>query len=979
MTKSKLIGSAGAVMLSCAAVFGDVVLVQNGKPEAEIVLSKPATKSAQLGAFELQHHIRLITGAELPILTGKASGKAKTVIRIGGENQSIKEEASVIKFRPGEILLTGGDTADYGKVDYKRSGTYPSVNYHWKGSLFAVYDFLEDYCGVRFYGIDPLDTTYTKRSTLSVKEKDRYFASKMDAFRDIYDDLFHTGHKIKKTRRDHDLWKLRWRSSVTYAKTNHNTYSIYFTHWDKAKDRYLADSFKGKRPEMFAHGYAGKAATAGPFLEKRFPGDLNLPPQLCYSNPGTIEYYAREALTYYHGKNVRGGWMNIAGVVSPEKNLMPRFPGKPYYYPYEGNDSGMFCKCPLCQKFASAGNFSYTKFRFAGDIAAKIKELEPGAKVGISTLAYGETLPFPEKLGIPDGVSSELCLVNYAWWHPGIYRRNLENLHKWGKAMKAKKAPLTLWLYVYGPGHDSRTHYGRYKTFPLFYPWKAAEHVKEFVKAGVKGIFSECEMPENYLEAYVILKLAYDSSLNSDQIIDEFFNRYYGAAGPSMKKFYKIIQDAAWAPGFTPKEWYKNPKQPLGPGGRGISPWWPTKLWDRDMNWKLGSPERIAQLQKLIDQAQKLVKTPEEKERLKRFIDATWKPALQGRREYELYIKQKQVPPRSITLSPVPDGANGDPQKADWSKAETTEKWLGFDGKDIGSTASVKALIDSKYLYLKFEENRQPWLDNGIWTENVEFFFTADGNYPLYHFAHSPQKGSKPTGIILQNINDVMRAGEYDFQARTVSVPTDKSWTLYMAIPRARLPLKDNTMLLDFFRMRHDGKKWHVSCWQPTYTIAGKNGMDSFGKLFVLPFTVQDKDFKLLWKGSGTGLVKDPEATDGSAAYQEGKLSWYLSYPIPKAFPKKKVDIILRVRLEAARADTLSCGVHDWKKKKRVCGRSIPAKGINGKKYGEFKIGSAVLNSDMSIYIGSIYFQKKWLKDNRDRTFLDCIRFEEAK
>ena len=175
MTKSKVIGSAGILMLTCAAVLGDVVLVKDGKPLAEIVLNKPATKSAQLGAFELQYHIKLITGAQLPILTGKASGKAKTVIRIGGENQSIKEEASVIKFRPGEILLTGGDTADYGKVDYKRSGTYPSINYHWKGSLFAVYDFLEDYCGVRFYGIDPLDTTYTKRTTLSVKEKRTIF------------------------------------------------------------------------------------------------------------------------------------------------------------------------------------------------------------------------------------------------------------------------------------------------------------------------------------------------------------------------------------------------------------------------------------------------------------------------------------------------------------------------------------------------------------------------------------------------------------------------------------------------------------------------------------------------------------------------------------------------------------------------------------------------------------------------------------
>ena len=141
MNKKKVIGSAGLLMLSCAAVFGDVVLVQNGKPEAEILLSQPATKSAQLGAFELQYHIKLITGAELPIVKEKSSPAVKTVIRIGGENESIKEEASVIKFRPGEILLTGGDTADYGKVDYKRSGTYPSINYHWKGSLFAVYDF----------------------------------------------------------------------------------------------------------------------------------------------------------------------------------------------------------------------------------------------------------------------------------------------------------------------------------------------------------------------------------------------------------------------------------------------------------------------------------------------------------------------------------------------------------------------------------------------------------------------------------------------------------------------------------------------------------------------------------------------------------------------------------------------------------------------------------------------------------------------
>ena len=83
--------------------------------------------------------------------------------------------------------------------------------------------------------MDPLDTTYKKRKTLTVKPEDRYFASKMDAFRDMYDDDYPSGHLIKNSRRDHDLWKLRWRSSVTYGKVNHNTYSFYFEHWGQSE------------------------------------------------------------------------------------------------------------------------------------------------------------------------------------------------------------------------------------------------------------------------------------------------------------------------------------------------------------------------------------------------------------------------------------------------------------------------------------------------------------------------------------------------------------------------------------------------------------------------------------------------------------------------------------------------------------------------------------------------------------------------
>ena len=176
MRTKKLVQTVGitvGLLAAETAMSEEVTLVRDGKPTAAIVLEAKPTRSAQMGAFELQHHVKLITGATLPIHTKTAPKGTETVIRIGGSNAGLKEETSIIKFTKGEILLTGGDTLDYGKVNYKKEGTFPPIDYHWKGSLFAVYDFLEYYCGVGFYGIHEIDTTYKKRATLTVKEKNR--------------------------------------------------------------------------------------------------------------------------------------------------------------------------------------------------------------------------------------------------------------------------------------------------------------------------------------------------------------------------------------------------------------------------------------------------------------------------------------------------------------------------------------------------------------------------------------------------------------------------------------------------------------------------------------------------------------------------------------------------------------------------------------------------------------------------------------
>ena len=148
--------------------------------------------------------------------------------------------------------------------------------------------------------------------------------------------------------------------------------------------------------------------------------------------------------------------------------------------------------------------------------------------------------------------------------------------------------------------------------------------------------------------------------------------------------------------------------------------------------------------------------------------------------------------------------------------------------------------------------------------------------------------------------------------------------------------------------------------------------------MYVTPFIIENKDFRYLWKNQATFEVKDPEALDGFAGMQIGKYSWYLSYFFPKGFPKGKLKLIARVRIEAKNADNISFGVHNETAKKRLIGKTVPAKGLIGKKYVDVEVGTAEFSNGMYFFTGAIYFQKKWQKNPDDKTYVDHLRFEKA-
>ena len=154
--------------------------------------------------------------------------------------------------------------------------------------------------------------------------------------------------------------------------------------------------------------------------------------------------------------------------------------------------------------------------------------------------------------------------------------------------------------------------------------------------------------------------------------------------------------------------------------------------------------------------------------------------------------------------------------------------------------------------------------------------------------------------------------------------------------------------------------------------------MDSYGKLYITPFVVEDKDFKLIWEGQATARVKDEAAEDKSAAFQSAKHPWYLSYHFPKGFPADKFRLIVRARIDAKEADTVAFGVYDGKRCVLTKKFDVRKYDMNGKKYVDIDLGCASFLDGMYFYAGGIYVGKQLNKHPHERIYVDNLRFEAA-
>ena len=801
-------------VLACAAVAASLVLVRDGRPSATIVLDERPTQAAQLGAFELQHVVRKITGATLPI--GSASDAVAGAVVHIGEGKGFRREEYAVRFGESRVDLLGHDDAAFGKVNYADARTFPRPHASLHSSLFAVYDFLEKGCGVRFYMPGDIGIACVQRKTLVAEMDDVRREPSMKAIR--YSTMMKsplTGVETA-TPRDRHLLQLRWRMAMNYGMSNHNILRLYAEYWDKSTaNPAAAKLFKGKKRDIFAKGYAGRGEGGLRFL---FPEDPDVPPQLCYSNPETIRLLADQARRQAPGER-----MLFTAFAD-----YPKLPDFPYSYPMLGGDNGSYCLCERCRgavpESARTENEKRTwlYFNFINALCRELKKSGEGYSV-----AAGVYSCVPQDVLLEDNMSLQFMYSVSCWQFPHVRRRYVELFDFWSK--KAGDRAKTVWAYLIGPWWDmQRVPRPPMKCFPGFYPHQTADVVRHFASRGVTGWFQEAYVDFCFLEAFMAMNLCYDDAFDVDGEYDLFFRNFFGAAAEPMRAYWDEVERA-----FTDFSNYPESAKNLYHGVVGIG------MFPDEVNWALGTPERVAKLDGLFRDAESRADGEAVKQRLAYLRRLIHGQMVEGRREFEArQAKRESLAKMPVRTAYVPlcPPAGGDAARVDFSKAG--RNWIARDvnGSNTTSGATLWLAHDAEFLYFKYDEPRfrasEANLD--IWSENIEMFFGASNDYPYGHLVVSPKGKSACYRHSL--VNGIVGFSPCDMGLKCASATKDGRWIATGSIPLSKL-LPDKPEpgygTASRFRMNvfRSSPGRTTLCWSPIYTARFLDGIYRMGEV----------------------------------------------------------------------------------------------------------------------------------------------------
>ena len=473
-----LIGLTGAVLLLVSSAVHAATLAKDGVSDYVIVLADQATGPERTAAAELQQHLKAVTGATLPVLEEKAtgSGAKRIVVGVPGALTTVLPNLDIAALgRDGIVMKTVGDTLYL-------AGGRP------RGALNAVYTFLEDVVGCRWWS--SAESFTPARPTLHIPTLDVVYTPALLYREAFYRDAVEGIYAARCKCNGHfDRVPAEYGGHYSILGWCHTFYQLL------PPDKYFA-----AHPEWYS-GIGGK----------RVGKDA----QLCLTNEAMRGELVKNALEWIR-KDPSAGIISIAQ-----------------------NDCGGRCECAACAAAEKEeGAPSGLLLRFVNAVAEEIGKEFPD--VLVETLAYQYTRQAPQVTHPRDNVIVRLCSIECSFSEPlataprnADFRRDIE-------AWSAIAKKLYVWDYV-----------TNFREYLLPHPnWKAlAPNIRFFVANHCVGLFEQGDIGSSCgefveLRAWLLAHLMWDPSRDADALIDEFLAGYYGPAAWPLRRYLDLTSDA---------------------------------------------------------------------------------------------------------------------------------------------------------------------------------------------------------------------------------------------------------------------------------------------------------------------------------------------------------------------------------------------------------------------------------------------------
>jgi hypothetical protein len=625
-------------LLGSSAATG-LTLVEDGIPRAVIVMDEAPAPAARLAAMELQHHVEQITGAVLEITNANTDaqgvriliGESAATRRLGLKAEDFSPQEYLIRITEDTVVLIGRDWEDteanrneVGRDTQMRSlsSWRKRINYDEavgrqprgqeavelpgilddQGTCYAVYDFLERFCGVRWYGPTPLNVVVPSTKTLTVSSTEiRRSPSLKHRYGEGGNWPMVRAQWNKPSDAQTQLFYRRLRMGGSKWAGNHSFSSF--------RDRFLVRNEKSpelwetSRPDFFAVGWDHE-------------GNWR---HLCLTNPDVIAQVVKDARDYFDGRGLKGSQ-----------------PACGDYFAIVPQDSENWCKCDKCQAilergkertirgaFASGHSSDYV-FGFVNAVAREVRKTHPDKYIlALAYHGYSSLPTFPLEPNITVAPCVQTC-----YGYTGVINNEEKIYSQW---VAEKSRPRYVWNYFHHP--MERAIMQGWKCFPVFMPDVISTWVKRYYHDGIRGFYL-CGIGEQ-ADYYLYMQLAFNAEMDENQLLDEFFSRYFGAAGDPMKRFYYRISEI------------NREERRLGTS--------PESSWGR-----LGTEERMQELGTLMNRAVELAETDLELRRVETWKTGVWDYMAKGRSEY--VRKQRAYEKKEFPIPVYSTGVDDDNQ-----------------------------------------------------------------------------------------------------------------------------------------------------------------------------------------------------------------------------------------------------------------------------------------------------------------------------